>query len=1756
MHKHITKVVSLVMALMMVISLCTVAAAATTWSDNGGNVVYNDATFGTNGYYNVISNKTWTLVPGAATETELVLNNSNGSRRQVLHVLECDPSNPDISIIPGYYNIDKDISNNDNWVAAGMTDMTAKYENELGYNVVCGMNTALAYDNNAPYSYLVYNGEVLVDRNNSINNFHSGGCQTLLCVYKDAETGACSCELRTAAQGLRGDEWQAIGANFAMTVNNGELVTKTEERTTSAAARSMIGVKEDGTLVLVMNDGRGANNSIGFCTYELGESMLALGCKWAFNCDGGGSSGFVTKRAGEDTNTMRSVPCDGAERPTINGIFIVSNVAPTGVLNNVDITSDYDYFAPGTSYTFGADAIDTHGYAMDMPADAAWQLSDTSFGSINNGAFTSGGTLGDVDVQVTSANTDVTDRTVIFSNNKNWNTVNIYYWSDDNDKMVDWPGTAMTEYDQNEYGEKRYSFELPAGATKFIINNGTDQTSNIDFTGKTGIYLDDNNAVQTYDISRKVVGSKTIHIANPTTLNLSSTETTLPYSTAAKVRTLTLPIVAKIGEANVYTDGSTYSTAITPAGSGSINGLTFTATEDTSISVSTITLTYLPTNTEMTYTVNYGKGSEIVFDFENNDRNGLVGFAEARKYFDDNEVPVENQFNKLISGGQIDISCGSETFIASKENGGQVHNGDYALGVNYDFRNTTFNSWVYAILYKISAPTVLKDTVNGENATGIGAWVYVPKGFSNPDGDTAGSLSMQFSIYVGNRDAETGELTMAGSTELNMQYNGKNLNALKEADIPENRWVYVKATLPTNYNYASTCDPTQPLLGRCPSFIRMYIKPTRAQMLTYYFDDFTLDYSSAVDDRNPPVISNATYCTNDTNIEFADQTIDTNVVSFDASIADYAASNAEGLDYSSAKIYVDGVAQSGVRASGSSMGIQNVVLSNGLHKITFEIADKLGNATTLTKSITVNAAAAKSGVTIVGHNDKGNVPEYDSVYYIDVKAAAAEDIDTINTTLYLNTANKWELDHITTPAGVTVDYDVNKVEPNKVILTITNDSALTGEQILASIPVRVWSYDESTIRDINDSTLTKAEKFATSYLPKVNVTANVLVGDITYTDDSKGTFNGTVDVATMLMAANNPWHDHDAELTVQNKEASCTEEGYENRTYCETCGSVVDWGTTVPAKSHSYVLTEGQFVCSDCEDVLDTTGFNGTREIGGELYFFIAGNLVSGWQTEGTDSYYFDPTTFAAVDGAQTIDGLDYVFTDKVLTKGAWKVTEEGRAYYWAGKPKHAEWAEIEGETYHFNAAGIAATGYQPIAQGKKYTLYHFTETGALIETIEQENGIFFTPEDAKEIYYFKDGYLFVAGLVEYNYEYYYFPSSFRAMRNSSRYIDAQGAHGYVPEGYYSFDDDCHIIYDFKNGVQEDGTVYRNGIKLKAYQLYNDGDDWYFIAENNRIAKDAKRYLNAAVVEGTDFAVGYYIFDEDGKMVDLNGPDENDYFYIHNEKQKAYKLCEYKGAWYLVAEYNKIARDQKRYLNASVVEGTPFEVGYYYFDADGKYTAMNGPQADGYFYVNDVKQTAYSLHLYEGNYYFVVEYNKYAKDARRYLTAENLEGTGYSPGYYNFDEDGKMIVKDGPWTDGYFYNHNVQVKAYKVVEFDGNYYFVAENNKYVKSVTRNITAEMAGDLIPAGKYEFDADGKMVYRQGPNADGYFYRENQKVKAYELCEYNGDYYLVAENNKYVKSATRKIQAAWLKTDEVSGIAPGSYEFDADGKMILPD
>ena len=95
---------------------------------------------------------------------------------------------------------------------------------------------------------------------------------------------------------------------------------------------------------------------------------------------------------------------------------------------------------------------------------------------------------------------DVTDRTIIFSNNKGFSTVNIYYWSDD-DEPVDWPGVPMTYYDTNELNEQRYIFEMPAGMTYYIINDGTQQTVDITFNGATGVYMTDKNTDGNYEVA-------------------------------------------------------------------------------------------------------------------------------------------------------------------------------------------------------------------------------------------------------------------------------------------------------------------------------------------------------------------------------------------------------------------------------------------------------------------------------------------------------------------------------------------------------------------------------------------------------------------------------------------------------------------------------------------------------------------------------------------------------------------------------------------------------------------------------------------------------------------------------------------------------------------------------------------------------------------------------------------------------------------------------------------------------------------------------------------------------------------------------------------------------------------------------------------------------------------------------------------------------------------------------------------------------
>lgn len=62
--------------------------------------------------------------------------------------------------------------------------------------------------------------------------------------------------------------------------------------------RSALGLKEDGTTVLVTVQGRGAD-AAGMDLEQLAQLMIAIGCRWAINLDGGRSSRMVWRQPGE-----------------------------------------------------------------------------------------------------------------------------------------------------------------------------------------------------------------------------------------------------------------------------------------------------------------------------------------------------------------------------------------------------------------------------------------------------------------------------------------------------------------------------------------------------------------------------------------------------------------------------------------------------------------------------------------------------------------------------------------------------------------------------------------------------------------------------------------------------------------------------------------------------------------------------------------------------------------------------------------------------------------------------------------------------------------------------------------------------------------------------------------------------------------------------------------------------------------------------------------------------------------------------------------------------------------------------------------------------------------------------------------------------------------------------------------------------------------------------------------------------------------
>ena len=223
----------------------------------------------------------------------------------------------------------------------------------------------------------------------------------------------------------------------------------------------------------------------------------------------------------------------------------------------------------------------------------------------------------------------------------------------------------------------------------------------------------------------------------------------------------------------------------------------------------------------------------------------------------------------------------------------------------------------------------------------------------------------------------------------------------------------------------------------------------------------------------------------------------------------------------------------------------------------------------------------------------------------------------------------------------------------------------------------------------------------------------------------------------------------------------------------------------------------------------------------------------------------------------------------------------------------------------------------------------------------------------------------------------------------------------------------------------------------------------------------------------------------------------------------------------------------------------------YTFDAEGRLMKLEGLHEDLNgnlcYYVDYMKNYAGLVEV-DGSFYYIASDLKAVKNCTYYVTKTNdLKPVGY----YTFDADGKMIIKNGLVEENgdlYYYVDGAKTAA-GLIEWEGNYYYIASNLKAVKDAKHYVFANKANGLKPAGWYWFNADGTMFLEgiREENGTKYYYKDGVKNYA-GLIEISGEYY-------YVKSDCSVVCDRSYYVTKSNGLMPSAtYTFDADGKMVI--
>ena len=348
--------------------------------DDGEDPV--DPVLPTNPYYKVFSSTASNLAPGI-TQTINYATTTDG-KQIVYYTAKVDVNRSDVTIMAGY----KDANPGAGW---GMQRVLDQAE-ALG---------ALHSNPNDPANY-IENFQPIVAINADGYNMSTGEPGGLLVMGSvewhpvDGDGFFAILSDGSAMIGTKDDYAvykdqivDAIGGFGCTLILDGKIaVSATSNYYTTRASRTAIGITADGEVVMMVLDGRQEPFSAGGSMEEIAQIMLEAGCVHAINLDGGGSSTFVAKQEGKDGLEVVNSPSDGYARSVSTTLVAISTAVISNEFDYAAITSDYDYLTIGTELKLNAIGVSSSGHAAEIPANAVWRLSDDTIGVVSNGVFT------------------------------------------------------------------------------------------------------------------------------------------------------------------------------------------------------------------------------------------------------------------------------------------------------------------------------------------------------------------------------------------------------------------------------------------------------------------------------------------------------------------------------------------------------------------------------------------------------------------------------------------------------------------------------------------------------------------------------------------------------------------------------------------------------------------------------------------------------------------------------------------------------------------------------------------------------------------------------------------------------------------------------------------------------------------------------------------------------------------------------------------------------------------------------------------------------------------------------------------------------------------------------------------------------------------------------------------------------------------------------------------------------------------------